>query len=111
MARGEHAAQFPLDVYQTGSGTSTNMNVNEVIAHLASKALGRPVHPNDHVNMCQSSNDVHSERHPPERGARDARRELLPALEDLRGVLAAEGTGLGGGAARPAARISWMRRR
>ncbi len=50
--------QFPLDVFQTGSGTSTNMNVNEVIAHLASKALGRPVHPNDHVNMCQSSNDV-----------------------------------------------------
>ncbi|HYJ39596.1 MAG TPA: class II fumarate hydratase [Steroidobacteraceae bacterium] len=53
-----HDDQFPLDVFQTGSGTSTNMNVNEVIAHLASKALGKPVHPNDHVNMCQSSNDV-----------------------------------------------------
>ena len=53
-----HDDQFPVDVFQTGSGTSTNMNVNEVIAHLASKALGKPVHPNDHVNMCQSSNDV-----------------------------------------------------
>jgi fumarate hydratase class II len=53
-----HQDQFPIDVFQTGSGTSTNMNVNEVIAHLASKSLGKPVHPNDHVNMCQSSNDV-----------------------------------------------------
>jgi fumarate hydratase, class II len=53
-----HPDQFPIDVFQTGSGTSTNMNVNEVIAHLAGKALGKPVHPNDHVNMCQSSNDV-----------------------------------------------------
>jgi fumarate hydratase, class II len=53
-----HPDQFPIDVFQTGSGTSTNMNVNEVIAHLAGRALGRPVHPNDHVNMCQSSNDV-----------------------------------------------------
>jgi fumarate hydratase, class II len=53
-----HDDQFPVDVFQTGSGTSTNMNVNEVIAHLAGKALGKPVHPNDHVNMCQSSNDV-----------------------------------------------------
>ena len=49
---------FPVDVYQTGSGTSTNMNVNEVIASLASRQLGRPVHPNDHVNASQSSNDV-----------------------------------------------------
>jgi fumarate hydratase class II len=53
-----HQDQFPVDVFQTGSGTSTNMNVNEVIAHLASKTLGKRVHPNDHVNMCQSSNDV-----------------------------------------------------
>ena len=53
-----HREQFPVDVFQTGSGTSTNMNVNEVIARLASQALGKPVHPNDHVNMCQSSNDV-----------------------------------------------------
>jgi fumarate hydratase class II len=50
--------QFPVDVFQTGSGTSTNMNVNEVIAHIASKASGLAVHPNDHVNMGQSSNDV-----------------------------------------------------
>ncbi len=58
VAAGEHDAQFPIDVFQTGSGTSSNMNANEVIAHLASAALGRAVHPNDHVNMCQSSNDV-----------------------------------------------------
>jgi fumarate hydratase class II len=50
--------QFPLDVFQTGSGTSTNMNVNEVIAHLASEQLGEAVHANDDVNASQSSNDV-----------------------------------------------------
>jgi fumarate hydratase class II len=55
---GEHADQFPIDVYQTGSGTSTNMNMNEVLATLASGALGAAVHPNDHVNASQSSNDV-----------------------------------------------------
>ena len=55
---GQHDAQFPIDVFQTGSGTSTNMNANEVIAHLASDILGSEVHPNDHVNMGQSSNDV-----------------------------------------------------
>jgi len=55
---GQHDSQFPIDVYQTGSGTSTNMNANEVIASLASRRLGKPVHPNDHVNMGQSSNDV-----------------------------------------------------
>jgi len=55
---GEHLDQFPVDVFQTGSGTSTNMNMNEVLAHLASKASGLAVHPNDHVNMSQSSNDV-----------------------------------------------------
>jgi fumarate hydratase, class II len=49
---------FPIDVYQTGSGTSSNMNANEVIATLAARELGRPVHPNDHVNASQSSNDV-----------------------------------------------------
>ena len=58
VASGEFNAQFPIDVFQTGSGTSTNMNANEVIAHLATAALGREVHPNDHVNMGQSSNDV-----------------------------------------------------
>lgn len=51
--------QFPIDVFQTGSGTSSNMNANEVIAHLATDVLDHPtVHPNDHVNLCQSSNDV-----------------------------------------------------
>ncbi|MET0330438.1 MAG: class II fumarate hydratase [Dyella sp.] len=57
VADGDHDAQFPIDVFQTGSGTSTNMNANEVIAHLASRD-GAPVHPNDHVNYGQSSNDV-----------------------------------------------------
>jgi fumarate hydratase class II len=55
---GIHDADFPLDIFQTGSGTSTNMNANEVIANVATPRLGRKVHPNDHVNMCQSSNDV-----------------------------------------------------
>jgi fumarate hydratase class II len=58
IAAGSHADQFPLGVYQTGSGTSSNMNVNEVIAHLAGRGLGKAVHANDHVNRCQSSNDV-----------------------------------------------------
>ena len=64
IAGGEHLEQFPVDVFQTGSGTSTNMNMNEVVAHLANCRLGgdpaahRPVHPNDHVNLSQSSNDV-----------------------------------------------------
>lgn len=57
IADGEHADQFPIDRYQTGSGTSTNMNLNEVIAHLASSARLK-VHPNDHVNLGQSSNDT-----------------------------------------------------
>ncbi|MHA7986071.1 class II fumarate hydratase [Rathayibacter sp. CAU 1779] len=55
---GIHDDQFPVDVYQTGSGTSSNMNMNEVLATLATRRLGRPVHPNDHVNASQSSNDV-----------------------------------------------------
>ena len=55
---GEHLDQFPIDVYQTGSGTSSNMNINEVLGSLASTRLGRPVHPNDDVNASQSSNDV-----------------------------------------------------
>src|ERR1700679_985796 len=58
IAAGEYLDQFPLDVFQTGSGTSSNMNANEVIATLASRRLGRAVHPNDHVNASQSSNDV-----------------------------------------------------
>ena len=58
VAENRADAEFPVDVFQTGSGTSSNMNANEVIAKLASDRLGRPVHPNDHVNMGQSSNDV-----------------------------------------------------
>jgi len=58
IASGEYDDQFPIDVFQTGSGTSTNMNANEVIATLATKQLGTAVHPNDHVNMSQSSNDI-----------------------------------------------------
>src|SRR5881392_4087581 len=54
IAKGEHDDQFPIDVFQTGSGTSSNMNANEVMANLA----GDDAHPNDHVNMGQSSNDV-----------------------------------------------------
>jgi fumarate hydratase, class II len=89
IARGEHADQFPLDVYQTGSGTSTNMNANEVIATLAARALGAPVHANDHVNMCQSSNDaiptaIHVS------AVLGLRRQLLPALHYSVGVLRAK---------------------
>ena len=58
IVSGQMADQFPIDVFQTGSGTSTNMNVNEVIAHRASELCGIAVHPNDHVNASQSSNDV-----------------------------------------------------
>ncbi|HVN76187.1 MAG TPA: lyase family protein [Thermoanaerobaculaceae bacterium] len=64
VVAGGHLEQFPIDVFQTGSGTSTNMNMNEVLAHLANVRLGgdpaahRPVHPNDHVNLGQSSNDA-----------------------------------------------------
>lgn len=58
VSAGRWDAEFPLDVYQTGSGTSTNMNMNEVLATLASRAAGARVHPNDHVNASQSSNDV-----------------------------------------------------
>ncbi|RFA09760.1 aspartate ammonia-lyase [Subtercola boreus] len=58
VVAGDHGDQFPIDIYQTGSGTSTNMNMNEVLASLASERLGSKVHPNDHVNASQSSNDV-----------------------------------------------------
>ena len=58
VAAGKHDEHFPIDVFQTGSGTSSNMNANEVIARLATKRLGTEVHPNDDVNMGQSSNDV-----------------------------------------------------
>ncbi len=58
ISQGRYADQFPIDIFQTGSGTSTNMNANEVIARLASSDSGLSIHPNDHVNMSQSSNDV-----------------------------------------------------
>ncbi len=58
VAGGQHDGEFPIDVFQTGSGTSSNMNANEVLATLAARRLGRSVHPNDEVNASQSSNDV-----------------------------------------------------
>ena len=83
VAEGRWADQFPVDVFQTGSGTSTNMNMNEVLATLASEKLGGiPVHPNDHVNAAQSSNDVFpSAVHLAT--ALGLRRDLVPALEHL----------------------------
>jgi fumarate hydratase class II len=82
VAVGEHDDQFPIDVFQTGSGTSSNMNANEVIASLAQNRLGSPVHPNDHVNASQSSNDVFpSAIHIA--ATTGIVRELVPALEHL----------------------------
>jgi fumarate hydratase class II len=96
VLEGKFDDQFVLDVFQTGSGTSTNMNVNEVLANRANELLGKPlggnspVHPNDHVNRCQSSNDVI-----PSAIRIAARRELserlVPALASLRDALAAKG--------------------
>ncbi|HEU5108276.1 MAG TPA: class II fumarate hydratase [Micromonosporaceae bacterium] len=89
VADGGYDDQFPIDVFQTGSGTSSNMNANEVIATLASRALGRAVHPNDHVNASQSSNDVFpSSIH---LAATDAvTNDLLPALDHLAAALEAK---------------------
>ncbi len=89
VAEGKHDRHFPVDVFQTGSGTSTNMNANEVIATLASKQSGRAIHPNDHVNMGQSSNDViptciHVS------ACLEIVEELLPALEHLAVVIEAK---------------------
>ncbi|MER7703573.1 class II fumarate hydratase [Kitasatospora sp. NPDC097605] len=82
VAAGRWDAEFPVDVFQTGSGTSSNMNTNEVIASLAGERLGRPVHPNDHVNASQSSNDVFpSSIHIAATAA--VSHELIPALEHL----------------------------
>jgi fumarate hydratase class II len=82
VAEGRHDAHFPVDVYQTGSGTSSNMNMNEVLATLATRSLGSDVHPNDHVNASQSSNDVFpTSVHV---AATDgAVNDLLPALDHL----------------------------
>src|SRR5215208_8380082 len=87
VANGDHDDQFPIDVFQTGSGTSSNMNANEVIANLA----GEGVHPNDHVNMGQSSNDVFpSAVHLAAVG--EASDQLLPALSALSDAFAAKAT-------------------
>ncbi len=94
VAQGRWADQFPVDVFQTGSGTSSNMNVNEVLAHLASEGLGRPVHPNDHVNASQSSNDVFpSAIHLATLGALTG--GLVPALTHLVEALRARQADLG----------------
>src|SRR3954470_9014645 len=87
VADGAHDDQFPIDVFQTGSGTSSNMNANEVIATLAGRRLGRDVHPNDHVNASQSSNDVFpSAIHLA--ATREVVRDLVPALRHLEASLA-----------------------
>src|ERR1700761_2833826 len=90
VADGEFDDQFPIDVFQTGSGTSTNMNANEVIANLATRAdPSAPAHPNDHVNMGQSSNDVFpSAVHLA--ALSEATNELLPALDALEGAFKAK---------------------
>src|SRR5215208_2361622 len=87
VAHGKHDEQFPIDVFQTGSGTSSNMNANEVIAALA----GDEAHPNDHVNMGQSSNDVFpSAVHLAALG--EVTDDLIPAMEALADALGAKAT-------------------
>ncbi len=92
VIEGKHDAHFPVDIYQTGSGTSTNMNINEVISNrccqLAGKPIGskEPVHPNDHVNMGQSSNDIIPTAIHVAVGER-IRKYLMPALEGLHAAL------------------------
>ena len=86
VAAGNYDEHFPIDIFQTGSGTSSNMNANEVMSHVATAALGKEVHPNDHVNMSQSSNDViptcvHVS------AALAIHQQLLPALRHLSATL------------------------
>jgi len=89
VAAGGYDNHFPIDVFQTGSGTSSNMNMNEVVAELASERLGRPVHPNDHVNASQSSNDTFpTSMHIA--ATRSVTADLVPALEHLAGALEAK---------------------
>ncbi|GAA4675447.1 class II fumarate hydratase [Streptomyces chumphonensis] len=86
VADGHWDEHFPVDVFQTGSGTSSNMNMNEVLATLAGERLGAPVHPNDHVNASQSSNDVFpSSVHIAATAA--VTEDLVPALEHLADAL------------------------
>ena len=91
VADGDHDEQFPIDIYQTGSATSTNTNMNEVVAHLAAARLGggRTVHPNDEVNRCQSSNDVIPTALQLS-AAMAIEEELLPGLERLHTALVAK---------------------
>ncbi|WP_251153217.1 class II fumarate hydratase [Cellulosimicrobium sp. Marseille-Q4280] len=91
VASGAHDEHFPVDVFQTGSGTSSNMNTNEVLATLATRSLGRDVHPNDHVNASQSSNDVFPTSVHVAATA-GVVRDLVPALEHLAGELGAKAT-------------------
>src|SRR5438105_8861693 len=91
---GKHNEQFPIDVYQTGSGTSSNMNANEVISNRAIELTGgdrfakaKPIHANDHVNMGQSTNDMFPTAIHVAAGVA-IQKELLPALERFRDVLA-----------------------
>jgi fumarate hydratase class II len=98
VADGGHDAEFPIDIYQTGSGTSTNTNMNEVVAHLATARLAAAgsdarVHPNDHVNKCQSSNDVIPTALQLS-AALEIEEALLPALETLRAALDAQADAL-----------------
>src|SRR6201993_432546 len=95
VVEGKLDSHFPLDIFQTGSGTSTNTNANEVIANRAAQLLGKPigskdpVHPNDHVNMGQSSNDViPSAIHVS--AAEQLKTHLIPALEKLHAALDAK---------------------
>jgi fumarate hydratase class II len=91
VANGQHDDAFPIDVYQTGSGTSSNMNANEVIATLASRTLGRDVHANDHVNASQSSNDVFpSAIHVA--ATRSIVTDLIPSLRHLEASLSRKAT-------------------
>ena len=94
IVEGKHLEQFPLDVFQTGSGTSTNMNANEVIATLASRRCGKPVSANDHVNMGQSSNDtiptaIHVS------AAIAVNERLIPALQHLQATIQRKAASVG----------------
>ena len=105
IVEGHHLDQFPVDVFQTGSGTSTNMNANEVIATLATRVSGRPVSANDHVNMGQSSNDtiptaIHLS------AALECKGKLLPALDTLADALETRARPRGGRISRHAAAIA-----
>ncbi|ACV08405.1 class II fumarate hydratase [Jonesia denitrificans] len=91
VTTGELDEHFPVDVYQTGSGTSSNMNMNEVLATLATQDLGRDVHPNDHINASQSSNDVFPTSVHVAATA-GVIHTLIPALEHLHGALDAKAT-------------------